>query len=441
MNTILRNFLSKIIRSGDLTLIGSDGQRFTAGDGTPPKVIVRFNSPAAERAVALDPALKVGECYMEGGIDLIEGTPYDLILMAYRNTGGNIARGALWMRALEAFRIAARRLHQMNSRIKSRGNVHRHYDLSAQLYRMFLDPDMQYSCAYFPDGTQDLAKAQLIKKRHIAAKLLLPEAAEVLDIGCGWGGMGLYLAQVAGSHVHGVTLSEEQLAIAQRRSKARELAGRADFRLQDYRDIDRSFDRIVSVGMFEHVGINHYDIFFHKSAQMLRKDGVMLLHTIGRSDQPGATNPFIHKHIFPGGYIPALSEIMQAAEKSGLVATDIEILRLHYAQTLKLWRDAFMARRDEAKAIYDEAFCRMWEFYLAGSEASFREGGMVVFQIQFAHRVDTVPITRDYIMAEETRLAHLEAKRGIPAPAWPEDWPAQRANPTALSTHEGRNRL
>ncbi len=425
MNTILRSFLEKTVTTGNLTLLGCQGDRFTIGDGTGAPITLRFKSAAAERAVALDPALKLGECYMEGEIDFETGTVYDLIMLIYRNAGRQLV-SAPWMRALEHLRIAWRRFHQLNTRIRAKGNVQRHYDLSADLYRMFLDPDMQYSCAYFSNPDMGLADAQLAKKRHIAAKLLLREGQDVLDIGCGWGGMGLYLARVAGADVTGVTLSVEQLAVAERRARTEALAERVDFRLQDYRDITETFDRIVSVGMFEHVGINHYDTFFHKVAAMLRPGGVMLLHTIGRADPPGATNPFIHKYIFPGGYIPALSEVMHSAEKSGLIVTDDEILRLHYAETLKAWREAFMARRDEARALYDEAFCRMWEFYLAGSEASFREGGLSIFQLQLAHRVEDVPITRDYMLEEEARLGQREVVNGIPAPAWPEDRPDGR---------------
>ncbi len=432
MKTFLQSFLQKAFTTGNLTVCGMDGSSVTVGDGTGTPIIMRFNSAAAERAVALDPALKLGECYMDGEIDFEEGTIYDLIMLAYQNAGRQLI-AAPWAKAIEQLRIAWRRFHQLNTRIRSRGNVQRHYDLSAALYRLFLDPDMQYSCAYFARPEMSLTEAQLAKKRHIAAKLRLEEGQDLLDIGCGWGGMGLYLARVAGAKVTGVTLSDEQLAVAKRRVGTEDLAARVDFRLQDYRDIAESFDRIVSVGMFEHVGINHFDTFFRKSATLLRKDGVMLLHTIGRADPPGATNPFIHKYIFPGGYIPALSEIMAAVERSGLIVTDVEILRLHYAETLKAWREAFMARREEARAIYDEAFCRMWEFYLAGSEATFREGGMVVFQLQLAHRVEDVPITRDYLAAAEARLEGLERERGIPGPAWPEDW-AQGVVPDGLAS-------
>ncbi|MFD1795597.1 class I SAM-dependent methyltransferase [Paracoccus aurantiacus] len=423
MNTLLRSFLEHYITSGNLTVIGSNGEKVVVGDGSGPKVVVRFNAASAERAVATNPALKLGECFMDGEIDIVEGTIYDLNMIGYANAGRGLMP-AVWMKAFEKMRIAARRLHQINTKIQSIGNVQRHYDLSADLYRIFLDPDMQYSCAYFPTPETGIAEAQLLKKRHIAAKLLLEEGQDVLDIGCGWGGMGLYMARVARARVDGVTLSDEQLAIARQRAGAEGLSGQVGFRLQDYREIEQQYDRIVSVGMFEHVGINHFDGFFRKTASLLREDGVMLLHTIGRADPPGATNPFLRRYIFPGGYIPALSEVMHSVEKSGLVVTDIEVLRLHYADTLRAWRTAFMARRDEVKALYDEAFCRMWEFYLAGSEASFREGGMVVFQIQLAHRVDNVPVTRDYIAAAECTLARLESERGIPGPAWPDDWSA-----------------
>ncbi|NHF73236.1 SAM-dependent methyltransferase [Paracoccus xiamenensis] len=420
MNTLLRKFLEKYMRQGQLTVISAQGDEMRFGDGQGPPVTVRFNSARAERSVAANPALKLGECFMDGEIDMVEGSIYDLIMLSYANAGRPLMP-AVWMKAFEKMRIVARRLHQINTRIRARGNVQRHYDLSADLYRLFLDPDMQYSCAYYPRPDISLARAQLLKKRHIAAKLRLKPGMEVLDIGSGWGGMGLYLARVAGACVDGVTLSEEQLAVSRRRAETERLE--VDFRLQDYREIGRDYDRIVSVGMFEHVGVNHYEGFFRKTASMLRPDGVMLLHSIGRVDPPGATNPFLRRYIFPGGYIPALSEVMQAIEKSGLLVTDIEVLRLHYAETLRAWRQAFMARRSAAKALYDETFCRMWEFYLAGCEASFREGGMVVWQIQLAHRVDAVPITRDYLAQAEAQLAEAERQRGIPGPAWPEDWP------------------
>jgi cyclopropane-fatty-acyl-phospholipid synthase len=267
---------------------------------------------------------------------------------------------------------------------------------------------LQYSCAYFEREGQTLEEAQLAKKRHLAAKLLVEEGRSVLDIGCGFGGMALYLAQIAGARATGVTLSQEQFAIASRRAAESGLAERVAFRLQDYRDVEERFDRIVSVGMFEHVGVAGFDEYFAKARSLLKDDGVMLLHAIGRSDGPGATNPWIKKYIFPGGYIPSLSEVTAAIERSGLYVTDIEILRLHYADTLKAWRERFLGRREEAKALYDERFCRMWEYYLAGSEVSFRIYGHMVFQIQLAKRQDVVPRTRDYIVEREAQLRNRE---------------------------------
>lgn len=285
-----------------------------------------------------------------------------------------------------------------------------HYDLSSRLYELFLDSDRQYSCAYFASPDDSLEEAQLAKKRHIAAKLLLEPGQKLLDIGCGWGGLGLYCAQVSGASVTGVTLSEEQHKIACARAKEQGLDGKVDFRLIDYRDVNDRFDRIVSVGMFEHVGTKHYDEFFNKVRDLLAEDGVMLLHTIGRSDGPGVTDPWIRKYIFPGGYIPALSEMMPAIERSGLVVTDIEVLRLHYAETLRHWSERFSANRDAVKEIYDERFCRMWEFYLAGAEMAFRHWGQVVFQVQLARKQDAVPLTRSYLERWENDIQSAEPR-------------------------------
>ena len=270
------------------------------------------------------------------------------------------------------------------------------------------------SCGYFQSSEQSLDDAELAKKRHLAAKLQLEPNKRVLDIGCGWGGLGLYLAEICGADATGVTLSQEQHAIANERAAEKGLTERARFKLQDYRDVTERFDRIISVGMFEHVGVNHYDTFFRKSAQLLADDGVMLLHSIGRSEGPSVTNAWISKYIFPGGYIPSLSEVLVAIEKSGLLVTDIEILRLHYAETLKAWRERFLVHREEVERIYDQRFVRMWEFYLAASEMSFREQDRMVFQIQLTKRQDVVPMTRDYIMLEEQRLRAVENKRRPP---------------------------
>jgi cyclopropane-fatty-acyl-phospholipid synthase len=303
----------------------------------------------------------------------------------------------------------ARRIHQYNPIGKAQANVAHHYDLSDTLYDLFLDADRQYSCAYFirPDDTLERAQAQ--KKRHIAAKLLLRPGQKILDIGCGWGGLALYLAKIADAEVTGVTLSKEQHQVARRRAAEAGLAGRVDFKLLDYRLESGRFDRIVSVGMFEHVGVGHYDEFFGALRQLLADDGVALLHTIGRADGPGETNTWIRKYIFPGGYSPALSEVLPAIERAGLYVTDVEVLRLHYAETLRHWRQRVLANRERIVALYDERFLRMWEFYLAGSEVTFRHAGHVVFQIQLAKRVDAVPLTRDYIAEFERAHPLLEA--------------------------------
>jgi len=286
-----------------------------------------------------------------------------------------------------------------------------HYDIDGAIYDLFLDSDRQYSCGYFTEGA-DLEEAQLAKKRHLAAKLAIEPGQRVLDVGSGWGGLALYLAKVAHCEVTGVTLSNEQLKISRERA-AREGLGRAvGFEFTDYRKVVGRFDRIVSVGMFEHVGVNHYGTYFRKVRDLLSDDGVALIHSIGRSEPPTATNPFIAKYIFPGGYIPALSEMVAAIERAGLVITDLEVLRLHYAETLRAWRKRFLANWDKAAAIRDETFCRMWEFYLAASEAAFRHQGLVVFQVQLAKRVNALPITRDYMFkAERGIIEHEGAER------------------------------
>ena len=277
--------------------------------------------------------------------------------------------------------------------------------------RCFSISDRQYSCGYFEYESQSLDDAQFAKKRHIAAKLLVEPGHKVLDIGCGWGGLALYLADFCGADVTGITLSTEQLAAARGRVTERQLSEHVDFRLQDYRDVGEHFDRIVSVGMLEHVGVGYLDAYFRKVAEMLAKDGVALIHTIGRMGPPGTTSPWTDKYIFPGGYIPALSEVAAAIERSHLFVTDVEILRLHYAETLKAWLDRFMARRQEAAALYDERFCRMWEYYLAGAESGFRLGDFVVFQFQLAHDVHAVPLTRDYITERESELRKRDSAR------------------------------
>jgi cyclopropane-fatty-acyl-phospholipid synthase len=344
---------------------------------------------------------------MEGSLTIEEGGLYDFFDLLALNDAE--IRGRPIARLVESSRRAVRGVYQYNPRSRSRRNAAYHYDLSDQLYELFLDRDRQYSCAYFRSPDDDLETAQQNKKRHIAAKLRLRPGQKVLDIGSGWGGLALYLAAECGVDVTGLTLSEEQLKVAQRRAAAAGLGDRVRFHLRDYREETGRYDRIVSVGMFEHVGVNQYPVFFAKLKSLLAPDGVALLHSIGRMDGPGSTNPWLRKYIFPGGYSPALSEVVRVAERSRLWVTDIEILRLHYAETLRNWRARFEQNRDRIRALYDERFCRMWETYLIGAELAFRRGGHLVMQIQLAKAVDTVPLTRDYMVDWERQHAATEA--------------------------------
>jgi cyclopropane-fatty-acyl-phospholipid synthase len=411
MNRILDRFLHSIVRQGHLIITYADGAKRTYGGGIGKPVHVRFNASKAEWLVAYDPEFYLGHCYAEGMLDIVEGDMYDLLKTAFTGNPDGGLRFKPWMKLLAKIRYGFRFFRENNVTSRARKNVQHHYDLTGELYDLFLDADRQYSCAYFETPETDLEEAQLAKKRHIASKMVMNRPGlSVLDIGCGWGGMGLYLARNLGAKVKGVTLSDEQLAIARKRARDGGLDGDIRFDLQDYRHVEEKFDRIVSVGMFEHVGRPYYDTYFKKAAQLLKKDGVMLMHTIGRVDVPTATNPFIDKYIFPGGYIPSMSEVMTSIERSGLTITDVEVLRLHYAETLKAWRERFMARREEAKKLYDEKFCRIWEFYLASSESAFRWQGLVVFQFQLAHDQQAVPLTRDYIQDAENCLRQIEKK-------------------------------
>jgi len=356
-----------------------------------------------EWRLALQPGLAVGEAYMDGKLTIEDGTLYDFLALASVNLQGR--HQARWLEWGQKISHLLRRLQQYNPLNAARRNASHHYDISLALYDLFLDPDRQYSCAYFDSPTISLEDAQIAKKRHIMAKLMLSPGQKVLDIGCGWGGLGLTLAREAGVEVTGITLSEQQLNEARRRAQQAQRAEQARFQLTDYREITGTYDRIVSVGMFEHVGVNHYDEFFRVVHDRLAEDGVALIHFISRSDGPGTTNPWIRKYIFPGGYSPALSEVIPSIERSGLFITDIEILRLHYAETLRHWRQRFQANWSRAAQLYDERFCRMWDFYLTGSEVAFRYQGHIVAQVQLSRRVDTVPLTRGYIEgAEETQI-------------------------------------
>jgi cyclopropane-fatty-acyl-phospholipid synthase len=419
MNVLLQRVVERIVKTGNLKITGPNGSVSSFGDGSGPPVHIHIKTGHAERAIAFHPTLALPEAFMEGELDFIEGDVLSFLHLAYGNRGPYGSIDATWARAIEGLRVALRRFQQINTAARARRNVQRHYDLSGEIYKLFLDADMQYSCAYFERPDMTLEEAQLAKKRHIASKLKMKPGQNVLDIGSGWGGLGLYLAKSFDAEVLGVTLSTEQYAVSTDRARAEHLEGHVHFELTDYRDLSERFDRIVSVGMFEHVGVNHYRTFFDKVATLLKPDGVMLLHAIGRAGPPSATAPFIRKYIFPGGYIAALSEVLPHIERAGLFVTDIEILRLHYAETLKNWRERFLANRDRAKEIYDERFCRMWEFYLSASEAAFRWQDMMVFQIQITKQNDAVPITRDYIGKCEKALAMHEMAHGMvaePAP-------------------------
>jgi cyclopropane-fatty-acyl-phospholipid synthase len=412
MDRLLPLIFGRFVQTGRLRVTAATGRTFMLGHGTETPVAVRFTSKSAQWAALLDPELRLPEAYMNGTFVVEHGSIADLLAMVMASEGWRTPPP--WLRPLSQIRHLWRRLPRFNPRRRARSNVAHHYDLDPNLYSLFLDADRQYSCAYFESPDQSLDDAQLAKKRHICAKLLVHPNQSVLDIGSGWGGLALYLGEICSARVTGITLSAEQLALSRERAEERRLGRNVDFRLQDYRDVKGTFDRIVSVGMFEHVGVGFYDAYFRACAELLAPDGVMLLHSIGRSEGPTATAPFIAKYIFPGGYIPALSEVLPAVERSGLLVTDIEILRLHYADTLKAWRERFLAHRETAERIYDPRFCRMWEFYLAGAEMAFRQQNMMVMQIQLTKRQGVVPTTRDYIADEETRLRELERRQRPP---------------------------
>lgn len=393
--------LRQMIRQGTLTLVHADGRRSTFGDGGEPQAAIRLHDARLERSLALNPALRVPEAYMEGLLTLEEGTELRVLLDLIARNWAALERQPLY-RAVNALLRQGRRLKQFNPIGKAQRNVAHHYDLSGVLYDHFLDPDRQYSCAYFRDPSVSLEQAQYDKKRHLAAKLYLDRPGlKTLDIGSGWGGMGLYLARETGCDVTGVTLSVEQHKLSQERAAKEGLAERCRFKLEDYRQESGPYDRIVSVGMFEHVGKRNYDEFFAKIYDLLADDGVCVLHSVGRFDEPSPVNPFIRKYIFPGADVPTLSEVTASVERSGLFSTDIEVLRLHYAETLRHWYERFQANRDKVAELYDERFCRMWEMYLAGCEMGFRHQGLMVFQLQLTKKLETLPLTRDYMVEWE----------------------------------------
>ncbi|MCG5481079.1 SAM-dependent methyltransferase [Sinorhizobium alkalisoli] len=410
MNAALVNLLRSLVQKGKLKVIFATGEQVVFGDGTGKPATIRLVDAEAEKAIVRDPGLKFGEMYMDGRVVIEEGDIFDVLSIAKSNGLENAANAANTVTAV--WHVLRQQLKSRLPVNRNRRNVAHHYDLDGKLFNLFLDEDWQYSCAYFHPPGISLEEAQRAKKRHIAAKLLLEPGQKVLEVGSGWGGMAMYLAESSGVEVTGITLSEEQLKVSRERAAKRGLSDRVRFELQDYRTMQgRQFDRIVSVGMFEHVGIGNYGIFFRKMKELLKPGGVMLLHSIGQMYKPWATNPWIEKYIFPGGYIPALSEVLPPVENVRLLVKDIEILPMHYAWTLRAWRERFVARREEVLRLYDERFFRMWEFYLAASETAFLYDKHFVFQLQLSPSLETVPVSRDYIEAKERELLEFEKTR------------------------------
>jgi len=404
---LLVRLLRGIVKIGEVVIIDSTGRRWRVGDAeTGPSITLRLHDRFVSYKFALNPRLYFGEAYMDGRLTVEGGSIYDFIDLM----GANIGTAPLntMDRWVTRFRLLWRRYRQANSITRARQNVAHHYDLSSQLYDLFLDENRQYSCAYFSDPKMSLEDAQIAKMRHIAAKLRVQPGQSILEIGSGWGGLAIYLAKTTGANVTGVTLSREQYDYANKLAEKSGASDRVRFLLRDYREEDNTYDRIVSVGMLEHVGAYRYGEYFGKIKQLLSEDGIALVHTISHMDEPYPTNPWLQKYIFPGGYAPALSELFTAIEKTGLWVNDVEILRLHYARTLRIWRERFMANRDKAVALYDERFCRMWEFYLAACEMTFRHQGHMVAQIQLSKSVDTLPYTRNYITEWEDAQGSLK---------------------------------
>ena len=406
LRTVLDGLIRRFLVIGSLSVRYPDGQTsLHKGPQPGPGIAFRVSDWGAVRRMAANPALAFGKGYMDGAITPVGCSIYDALDLLLANVAAGGRQPVMAAHALLG--AAVKRWAQFNPMRRAARNAAHHYDLNGRLYALLLDDDRQYSCAYFRTGEETLEEAQAAKKQHIAAKLCLRPDLHVLDIGCGWGGLALFLAREHGVRVTGITLSREQLAAACARAHEAGLADRVRFELRDYRAPHGRYDRIVSVGMFEHVGISHYRHFFQALCRSLAPDGVALVHAIGRSHGPAVTNPWLAKYIFPGGYAPALSEVMPAVEKSGLLATDIEVLRLHYAETLRHWRRRLSARHDAAAALYDERFCRMFEFYLSGAELAFRHKGHMVWQMQLARRADAVPLTQGYIADAERRVARV----------------------------------
>lgn len=408
---LFTSLLKSAFRIQAIRVIDAKGREQIIGDGSEPRCTLRLMKGSLDYTLLLNPGLSVAEAYMDGDLVIEDGTLFDFMEVAAINYR-HVENYPL-VRVLRWIGIGGKKLKQYNPVGVAQKNVAHHYDLSTKLYELFLDKDRQYSCAYFSHPDEDLETAQRNKKRHLASKLLLDRKnMKILDIGSGWGGLGLYLADVSGADVTGVTLSTEQHKVSNERAKTSRAQDRVRFRLQDYRELPEKFDRIVSVGMFEHVGKKNYQEYFSKLGDLMTDDGVAVIHSIGRLDTPSAINPFIRKYIFPGADVPSLSEVLPVIERCGLVCTDIEILRIHYAETLRHWREAFESRRADVAAIYDERFCRMWELYLVICEMGFRYENLMVFQIQLSKSLETVPLTRDYMFDWERTQAAKENTPG-----------------------------
>jgi cyclopropane-fatty-acyl-phospholipid synthase len=408
----LSHMMKSFVRVGTLKVIDAEGRTHIFGGRAPgPDVTMRLTDPTLYRSLFFNPELAAGEAYMDGRMSFENSTLRDFLTLFSVN---RLSLGSYPLqKVLKRISRGLKRFQQANPIGKAQRNVAHHYDIGNDFYRLFLDRGMQYSCAYFTSDDNTLEEAQQNKLRLIASKLDLKPGQKVLDIGCGWGDMALYLGRMADVKVVGVTLSKEQCKLANEKAKNLGLADRVRFELRDYRDLTERFDRIVSVGMFEHVGVHHYGEYFAKVNEMLTDDGVMLLHSIGHMSPPGTASPWLRKYIFPGAYSPALSEVFTAVEQNSLWVADLEFLRLHYAKTLAHWEQRFQANRAKVAEMYDERFCRMWEFYLISAEMMFRTGSQLVFHMQLAKKRDAVPIVRDYITDTQRAYLAQEASRGI----------------------------
>lgn len=408
----LSKMLASFVKVGTLNVTDAEGKTHVFGGVKPgPVANMRLTDASLYRKLFFNPELHAGEAYMDGRLTFPEtGLRNFLTLFSLNRLSlSNQPVQAVLRRVSRGLK----KFQQANPIGKAQQNVAHHYDLGNAFYELFLDRELFYSCAYFRNDSETLEEAQRNKCRLIAAKLCLKPGMKVLDIGSGWGGLARYLAQIADVEVTGVTLSKEQYALAVARTKAAGLENRVTFALKDYRELTTKFDRIVSVGMFEHVGVGHYGEFFAKVNELLTDDGVMLLHSIGKMSPPGTASPWLRKYIFPGAYSPALSEVFPATENNSLWVTDVEFLRVHYATTLKHWHERFEANRAQIARMYDERFCRMWEFYLISAEMMFRTGSQEVFHMQLAKTRDAAPITRDYVVDVQRAYERLERERGF----------------------------